>query len=259
MFNLHFYINLENAAEFGGATMAETLHRALAEDLPLNQTTKRDRRIMSFCQKLPSLLFFGTVQFIWTARMIGQFSQARAFMSLLFGCPIQETRSMTVYEKDGAIIITGLLAFDALFFSVTLVAAKTGVAVLLWYTGTELLAVTSDVTHLLFKAITLSYITDIERQVFKNFLAQSKQEWIRRTQVVQERGQILRFMISWPGEVLKLLSAVVLVVLANLIFRSEFELRSLCWTCIHNCYTACSKSFDYCSVTNAALHGIGLG
>merc|ERR1719330_1835658 len=93
----------------------------------------------------------------------------------------------------------------------------------------------------------VQYISQIEKQIFDNFLSLSKKNWIKRTQVVQERGSVQRVMFSWPFEVVKLCIAAGLVFYLTTYFSTMKSLRDACWQCAHDCDNNCSKSFQFCA------------
>eukprot|EP00415_Alexandrium_ostenfeldii_P003215 UN3215 len=177
---------------------------------------------------------------------MGQLSEARSLLYCMTCCPVRKSRDQTIEDQNDTIVLAGLLPFDTLLFTLLLVLPKTIVAVLLWYVGTELLSLTRDLAHLLLKAVTLHYVSVIEQEVFNNFLAHSKKEWILNAQIAQVHGTYFSLAVSWPGEVLKLLSTMSLVYAARIIFHTEFMVRTLCFKCVHTCPLKCSHAFDFC-------------
>merc|ERR1712190_612778 len=129
---------------------------------------------------------------------------------------------------------------DKVLCCILLPLPRAAVAAFLWYVGVEYVCVTRDFAILLFKRVVLHYVSSIEKQLFDNLQAHSKREWIRRTQVVQERsGYLWRVALSWPGEVLKLLGVIGLTFLAHKLSGRVETLRELCGRCAADCSLQC--------------------
>lgn len=219
----------------------------LEHDIRPNATESRwDKAVIDFCSQQPSDIFFFVVHFIWSSRMLGQLSEARTLLVTMWSCPVREARERTIEERNDNVLLAGLMPYDCPIFTATLVLPKSIMAILLWYVGSELLALTRDLSHLLLKAVTLYYVSVIEMEIFSNFLSHSKKEWIMAAQMVQVRGPCCRMAVSWPGEVLKLLSAISLVWGARFMFATETEVRTLCFRCVRICTNECSQAFGYC-------------
>merc|ERR1712187_1069505 len=87
----------------------------------------------------------------------------------------------------------------------------------------------------------------IEKQVYQNILSKEKKEWIRRTQLVQDRrGAIWRYVLSWPADLVKFVVTTAMAVLANALCPHVTAVRQLCRQCVSDCTLRCSQSFDEC-------------
>lgn len=153
----------------------ERMRQAVSGAQPLSSNITVDHHLIKTCIDQPSMGLLLVVTFIWTSRVISKLSEVKTLMAMLLSCPVLEIREFTIIEGDGAAIVAGLLPFDALFFAVTLVVPKTVLAIWLWWTGTSQLALAEDSMDLFYRANALLFISTIEEQVFRNFVARRPQ------------------------------------------------------------------------------------
>jgi len=211
-----------------------------------------DKRIAQRCGAQPSLELLLVVQFLWAGRMLGQMSQVRTLMLTFATCPVQQLRELTIVEKDASVCVTSLLPFDNFFFTICLALPKAATAAAVWYIGVESLALSEDIEDVFFRIVVWHWITQMESLVFHSFLSHSKKAWIERAEVLQRRSRFMRFFLSWPGEWFKFITALLMLYASYYLFRTEAKFRNACFDCVHDCYSECSHSFDYCEANENA-------
>merc|ERR1712190_250624 len=123
----------------------------LKHDLYLNHSNPTDTKIIPICSKQPSVSFFILIKFLWTGRFIGELSAAKTLITHISSCPLEVFREDTVDEKEG--VIKGVLSTDRIFLMLALGVPRFLVAIPVFITGCEYLALTRESSHLLWKAV----------------------------------------------------------------------------------------------------------
>lgn len=219
--------------------------------------TGLDSSIQEFCEKTPSPYFFSVLEFMFCAFLVGHISDARTLAIQIWKCPVVETREETAEERADSLMITGLIKTDAYWLIAGLALPKIALAGVFWYIGSAFMAYTKTMTSMASRVVLLVFMSQVDSLFFRSFYSSSKQDWVGKAQIVQQRGRCLRYSIAWPGECAKLVFVLVVVGVSFYLYKDTFNLRWQCWHCVRDCLNNCSNTFHFCHMLEAPfLHNI---
>lgn len=236
--------------KYDGMENAEMrLQRAIFMNMTLD--SEPDSMLVHLCYRLPSPYLFLGVEFMFSCFLMSTLSEIRGLMFQIWFSPLVRHRRHTLEELEQKTVVVGLMFTDYVLFTVGLIIPKLVFVGMLWYMGTALLAFTQEMTNMCYRAMMLVCISQADHMLYTSFLSTSKRDWVEKTQVAQLPRDCMRWGSAWPGEFVKLSGVVLSMIVSFMLFRSEFKVRSLCWTCAQQCDLLCSKAFNVCGQQRA--------
>lgn len=209
--------------------------------LMLNATDATDATIISLCNELPRRGFLLVVWFLWSAKIITELSASYHFAQQVLRVPLH-SRLKVEDGKDGAVNVMGLTNMLRLVFLGLIVIPKVLVGVLLWWAGTQFLAMATNMGALILKIFTLQFVLTLDELLFDAFLAKQNKDRIKGSKMSNYKQAIP----GWFHELAKLLGCVVFVLISHWYFLDIQEVRRTCWDCVRDCSNDCSQAFGYC-------------
>jgi hypothetical protein len=152
------------------------------------------------------------ILFLWSTRIMKELNDASWRLLLIYRMDHTLKGERLLEEKDdGRVEIIGSMAWLKFLLVVIVVLPQFACAMFLWWTGSKFLFFTSSMATLIMKAISLSFVTQLDELLFSAFISVSFRTALKKASFVQsQRNQNWHWNV-WGSCVVKYLLAILMV------------------------------------------------